>query len=155
MSALQYKFKFDMQMVKVKGFRDVRQTISEMRRMATMYANDVAKYVNWSLLDFYTMVKNLPYIPDPKGQETIRRPQFTLNGLGQGRDCDDKAIVMASYAHSNGIPWRFVVVSQRANGPFHHVYTEYYLGNKWLSVDATYPWNTLFAEQKYPLKKVG
>lgn len=144
-----------MRVTKVKVFKDVRQTISEMRRLATLYKNDIAQYATKPLTEFYDMVKNLAYIPDPTGQETIRRPGYTIRGIGPGRDCDDKAVVMASYAILNNIPWRFVVVSASAKGPYHHVFNEFFLGGKWLPVDATYPWNILFVSRDFPLKKVG
>jgi transglutaminase-like putative cysteine protease len=117
-----------------------------MKIIAETYREDVAEYASMNLLDFYTMVKDIPYKYDMvcgKLGEILQRPQYTLNRNGAGGDCDDKAIVMASYAILNKIPYRFKAVGKIPNGAVSHVYTEFQIEGEWIPVDATYPHNTL------------
>jgi transglutaminase-like putative cysteine protease len=78
------------------------------------------------------------YTKDVVGVETIQSPDMTLK-LRTG-DCDDKSILIASLLLSIGHPCRFVVVGPEKN-VYSHVYVETKIGNKWLPVETTEPWN--------------
>jgi transglutaminase-like putative cysteine protease len=66
-----------------------------------------------------------------------------MQGMGTGGDCDDKAIVLASYAKLHGIPYRFIAVRKADMPVLHHVYTELFLNDKWVWADCTYAVNNL------------
>ena len=117
-----------------------------MKRMVETYAGDVAPYASMSLSEFYDHVKRIPYkfdLINGKLAEVVKRPYYTLNQIGLGGDCDDKAIVMGAWAKLNGIPYRFKAVGKKLNGNLHHVYPELLLSGQWTACDATYPHNTL------------
>lgn len=126
--------------------KDVRQTIREMFKLIETCAEDVAPYATQTPEQFYSMVRALPYIPDPRGNEWVQRPASSLHGWGFFRDCDDKAILMAAYAKAAGIPFRIAIGGSRAyvdsrgrtEVPYHHVWPEFYMMGKWLPMDATY-----------------
>jgi transglutaminase-like putative cysteine protease len=80
--------------------------------------------------------------------EIIHRPALLLTRSGVSADCDDKAILIASWAQKRGIPWRFKAVGYGPAG-FSHVYNELMMDGQWVPVDATYERNTLFAETPY------
>lgn len=132
--------------------RSLEQTIDVIRRLATQYAEDLAPYATWPLSKIYNHVRNLRYERDPAGNELVKRPFYTLNGIGAGGDCDDKTVVLLAWAKLNQVPARIVVSGRSEKKPLHHVYPElYYMGN-WVPVDGTYPHNSLgrrlFLEKK-------
>ena len=122
--------------------RSVKQTGREMHRLIRQYAKDVALNASMPLREFYDAVKNMPYAPDPKEQEYVRRPQASFLGLGPGLDCDDKCIILAAYAELNNIPWKIIATGRGKQ--VRHVFPLFHIQGKWRPVDATYPRNTLF-----------
>lgn len=139
--------------------RKPSDTLKAMRRMAKKYATDVTPYAMMSPLHFFALLSSIPYSPDVwdgKKAEIIKRPHYTLNRMGEGGDCDDKAIAMASYLQLNGIPWRFVAVGRKKGGPPTHVYTEGQFGNTWVAFDATYHFNIAgYPMRHYPVRICG
>jgi len=137
--------------------KHVKQTLEQMKRLSIVYADDIAFLGTLSIQEYYDKIKNIPYKfdLDSKGNlvEILQRPLYTLNGQGYGGDCDDKAICMASWAHLNGLPFRFKAVGKTLNGKLHHVYPEILMNGQWLVCDATYPHNTL-GYPMYDYKKV-
>lgn len=128
----------------------VQTTLGEMHRLANQYAMDVAPYAGMPLRDFFDLVAKIPYHVDTwKGEpaEVVKRPSYTLRQLGAGGDCDDKAIVMASWAVLNHLPYRFIAAGRILDGPLHHVFTEIFYGGKWVPVDSTYPRNVFGIRQ--------
>ena len=77
------------------------------------------------------------YVRDVRGVETIQTPVKTLE-FGQG-DCDDKSTLLASLLESVGHPTRFVAVGF-VPGKFSHVYVETKVGNRWIALETTEPW---------------
>lgn len=117
-----------------------------MKELVKSYAKDMAPYATMSLLQIFDTVKMIPYVPDPKGVETLHRPLYTMNQWypDTGQDCDDKAIAIAAWAELNGIPWDFEIVARRHK--FHHVRAMLKVGGKWWTVDPTYMRNSIFRD---------
>jgi transglutaminase-like putative cysteine protease len=122
--------------------RSVRQTGREMHRIIREYCRDMALNASMPLREFYDNVKMMPYAPDPKNREYIRRPLASMLGLGPGLDCDDKCIIMMAYARLNNIPAK--MISTGRGKVVRHVFPLFLIQGKWRPVDATYPRNTLF-----------
>lgn len=121
---------------------DVAQTSREMYRMASAWREDMAPLASRSLPELFEILKNLPWRPDPYAAEVLQRPWYTLNRVGFGGDCDDKAIATGAYCHLHGLPFRFVAVA-RPGKSLHHVYTEIMIGTTWIPFDPTYKTNVL------------
>lgn len=114
-----------------------------MYRMASAWKQDMAPYASMSAAQVFNLLRLIPYRPDPPDVEFLQRPLHTIRMTGQGGDCDDKAIAAGSWAHLNGIPYRFVAVSRFPDRPLHHVYAEMYIGTRWIAFDPTYSFNVL------------
>jgi hypothetical protein len=123
--------------------KDVYQTGAEMARLVRTYYRDVSDYFDMPFGDYYRMVANLPYHPDPRGKETLSRPQYTLDPDYKPRDCDDKAILIGSWLYANRVPFRFIAVSGHKSQRLHHVFVLLDWCGKKVHADATYPKNTL------------
>lgn len=119
-----------------------------MHRMVRTYRNDMLPYAHLSLPDVFDLIKRIPFRPDPPDRELLQRPYYTMNHFGFGGDCDDKAICLACYCDLVGIGYRFVAVRRPDRDSLHHVFTELYIGDKWISADATYPFNSLGCERE-------
>jgi hypothetical protein len=132
-----------------RPLKNVKYTGKLMRELSVRYANDVSMFAHLSIIEFYDMVKNIPYKEDPKKVEFLQRPYYTLNQRGKGGDCDDKCIVMGAYLALAGIPFRFVAYGKKADGRLHHVIVEALITNdnntqgKWVHLDPTYSYNTI------------
>jgi hypothetical protein len=77
------------------------------------------------------------YVQDIRDVETIATPEKTLE-FAAG-DCDDKAVLLASMLESIGHPTRFVAIGF-APGVFVHVYVETKIGESWIPLETTEPW---------------
>lgn len=120
---------------------NVNQTGEKMRRLVCLYWPDLGAWLERPFVDFYVHVCRLPYIADPPGVETVSRPAYTLNGAYGPRDCDDKAVLCASWWHGHGRPVRFVASSTKPDKKLHHVFLQLDNG---VFVDATYKKNQQF-----------
>lgn len=132
-----------MGMYRERELLDLQQTSTEMYRLASAWAEDMAPYASCSLIEIFNLLKSLPFNPDPEDTEFLQRPWYTLNQVGEGGDCDDKAICAGAWATLNGIPFRFVAVSKSKSEDLHHVYTEMYINGTWEAFDPTYAFNVL------------
>lgn len=136
--------------ITTRPLKNVKYTGKLMEELSIRYQDDVAEHCHLSLMQFYDLVKNIPYKEDPKKIEFLQRPYYTLNQRGQGGDCDDKCICLGSYLTIAEIPFRFVAVGKDGGpkGRLHHVVVEALLddptGRKiWFHLDATYNFNTI------------
>lgn len=82
---------------------------------------------------------NWNYINDPYSSTDTWRPAnetindyYFVNGKSYTGDCDDFAILMASFARQVGYPSSIIAVY---NGNEGHAYAEYYNGKKWIPMD--------------------
>jgi hypothetical protein len=58
-----------------------------MRAMVKKYYLDMVEYASLSAIQMFTLIKNLPYRPDPPNVETLMRPKYTMTMRGYGGDC--------------------------------------------------------------------
>lgn len=113
---------------------------SDLRDLALSYTRGFDQK-DWfgEVESLHAMVRDkIRYVRDIRGVETIHTPDQILK-RGQG-DCDDKAILLASLLESIGHPTRFVAVGVN-NGPYSHVFVETKIGNKWIGLETTEPWD--------------
>jgi len=96
---------------------------------------------------FFSLVKNIPYRKDEKPVEVLARPAHILRFARLGMDCKKKNSLMAAFlrcqesgAYPNGIPYRFVASSRRADKRVHHVFCQAKLNGHWSTLDPTYAW---------------
>lgn len=98
------------------------------------YIGEVKSISSW-------VKRNIRYVKDIRGIETIQTPQKTLE-IGQG-DCDDHSVLVSTLLECIGHMTRFVAIGFMP-GTFQHVYTETKLGpkskNMWIAVETTEPW---------------
>lgn len=96
---------------------------------------------------------NIKYLPDVRDVETIQTPDYTLS-MRSG-DCDDHAVLMASYVESLGKQSRFLAIGIRGEG-FSHVSAQVLLGTRWVNLETIIPtlkeaWGTLPAGAPTPI----
>lgn len=118
-----------------RPLENVFQTAQEMRRLTLQYWGDLGPWLDAPFISFFNFVCALPYREDPPEVETVSRPLYLLDESYEPRDCDDKAVLIASWLHGHGLPVRFVGVSTLQNKELCHVFSE--CGG--LDIDATYP----------------
>lgn len=129
-----------------------KQTVAKIFEFAKQYKSDLEELKNKSIYGFYNLVRNLPYHADPKGEETVVRPKYTILPDWQGaRDCDDKTLLIGAFCELAGIAWRSIVCGQTKFKP-HHIYPEVKLNGHWQSADATYPDRCMFGKNLYEEK---
>jgi hypothetical protein len=121
---------------RVAELTDVRQTAFNMYRIAYAWKDDMAAYASMSM------------------QELLQRPFYTLNQVGRGGDCDDKAICVGAWCHLNGFPFRFLAVSMEPGADLHHVLTEIFYRGRWIEFDPTYNFNVLGRPLKQYTKRL-
>lgn len=128
---------------KVVELTDVQQTASNMYRIAYAWKDDMAPYASMHFNELFDLLKNIPFNADPVDTEQLQRPFYTLNQIGLGGDCDDKSICVGAWCHLNKFPFRFVAVSMNPDKQLHHVFTEIFYRNQWITFDPTYRFNVL------------
>ena len=128
-------------------YGNARQTGRRMHWLVENYYMDMAPFATLSHQQIFDKIKRIPFNPDPKNIELLKRPKFTMEQFGPGGDCDDKSICIAAWAKLNNIKWNFVAVGRRKPGklkiPLTHVFVRLYYPNSALNVDATYSTNVL------------
>lgn len=120
--------------------KSYEQTISLINYTAPIWVKkgDLDGCKSLSYKEFYTYIKSLPYIPDPKHAERLSRPAFTIDpDYDNSRDCDDKTLALATFCVMADIPYRIVVMG-RGLDP-HHVTLQVKDRGTWIYTDATYP----------------
>lgn len=128
---------------RVRELTNVNQTAFNMYRIAYAWKDDMAAYATLNLSELFNLLKNIPFNADPVDTELLQQPFYTLNQMGRGGDCDDKAICVGAWCHLNKLPFRFLAVSTQANGELHHVLTEILYHGSWIEFDPTYRFNVL------------
>jgi len=129
--------------------KDVNQTGAAMSRLVTTYYKDLGKLLKLPFGAFFAFVKALPYVADPKNEETVSRPCYSIRPSHSPRDCDDKAVLIGSYLFAAGIPFQFVAVAKNP-GPLHHTFAIAIMpSGRRVHCDATYKENTLGENKGY------
>lgn len=141
--------------IQVANEISIPQTIDKMRQMVDNYTGDLIEWFDWyeatygreiNLRSFYEYIKRLPYI-DYGGSEVVKRQKYTLM---EGGDCDQKAILLASYFRLKypEVDQFFKAIMPKKNPQpwYSHVYNQVCFPvmsgkEKVLPLDATYDWN--------------
>jgi hypothetical protein len=135
--------------VSIQKLTGARQTGKIMHQMVRQFSMDMAPYASMSLPEIYDKIKRLPFRHDPPGTEVVKRPYYTMRGIGAGGDCDDKCVALASWARLNSIPYRFIGTGRKKPGQkkrkilLSHVLCQLYINGGWLWADPTYGFNVL------------
>lgn len=129
-------------MVKTWELTSRAQSGRSIYRMAEFY-RDLGPYLDTSLNQFFTLVKNVPYVED-QGDELTARPKYYLNGTLDALDCKKKMVLIGAWLNAHGIDWRLVAVSEYPNQEIHHVLIQAWIDKKWKAIDPTYPEFKLF-----------
>jgi len=156
-------------MIKSEILESKEQTGKEMKRITKKYCDDLqhiflrykGKLISISDLPFiayFNLIKNMQYRQDKPPVEIVARPKILLKGIqsGAGLDCKKKAILIASWICLNvgKNNFRFVASSKRKDRQITHVFPEILVNEKWLPVDATYPQNKPFKNERLTAKEI-
>jgi hypothetical protein len=125
-------------MLRTGKVKNVMHTGKLMTQLSVKHCRDVAGFGHLSPLEYYDVLRRIPYNRDPDQTEWLQRPYFTLRGDTPGGDCDDKAICGGAYAVLCGYPFRFVAMGRYADKPLHHVATDMLINGEWTHFDPTY-----------------
>lgn len=87
---------------------------------------------------FFNICKDIKYKIDEKPIELLMRPYYAIEARKKGLDCKKKAVLMASFAKANNIPYRFIASSIKKNKRKHHVFTQLQINGEWINFDCTY-----------------
>lgn len=115
------------------GDAGVDKTIEEMRRMARADASsaEVRQLVgrfrddDWGFLQdaFRYVVKTVPYISDPAGEEFVVAPRHLIAKRWVGGDCDDMSTLLAALLIATGRKVWFKTIEWKPDvSGFTHVY---------------------------------
>jgi len=137
----------------IKPYWGIDNTLVNIKQLIKEYKNspEVAQFDGLALSQIFDAVKNIPYFEDPAEFEWIQSPKRTLQ---RGGDCDDKSILLGAIFDRLNVPYRMAVVSTLPSKDLHHIYPEIYLQGVWVPFDATYPYNKMFSESPFTLKRV-
>jgi hypothetical protein len=97
-----------------------------------------------SIVDFFDIVRLIPYRKDLKPIEVIARPYYILKHRALGMDCKKKSVLMASFFSLKKIPFRFIGSSRRPDKRIHHIFVQAKIhsggspSSKFENYDATY-----------------
>lgn len=114
----------------------------EMHRAVRLYSSDLGRYTEMSKRGFFDMVRKIPYSDDESlfGDESIELTPGPKTILAMPAiDCKKKAILVASWARENSVPYRFVAVCEDGSGIAHHVFPQLMNCGEWETADATFP----------------
>lgn len=133
---------------KLPGEQGIKQTVEIIKGIVQAYKKNlkirmkalriVKKYrMNDNKMKalFYWIKKNIKYVRDINGLETLHTPDKILE-IGAG-DCDDFVILAGSMLESIGYPVIFVVTSNRKDKKFNHIFLYTTDGKKRYTFDAT------------------
>lgn len=110
----------------------LRRTLKEVVRLSD-YTEDVEDYLPLSINQMFDVVRKIPYVPDPKHNEKVARPKYTIR---DGGDCDDKTVLFLAWLKAKGYDGGFSIVSQKWT--FSHIFPFVTINGKNIDLDATY-----------------
>jgi hypothetical protein len=139
-----------------------KQTIKKIYWLAEKFKNDLDKVYDITdgknvpvskipFIDFYNIVKNIPYKRDTDPVEVVARPRIIFENYqrGIGKDCKKAAVLFGAWFNKNGIAWRLVTVSTRPDKKIHHIFTQADIAGSgdFLNVDGTYSYMKPFQKK--------
>lgn len=122
--------------LKKEKLESYEKTIQRIFQFTNLYYEDVLFLQNKKPKEVFEIVKNLSYRADPRGIEFLSRPKFSLFSDFLPRDCDDKTLIITSYAKLKRFPYKIAVTGK--NREPHHVFPILLINNSWVIFDATY-----------------
>ncbi len=131
--------------VKTEPLAGKELTGQNMYRMVDMYFGDLGPALHNSFSTWFDFVKNIPYVSDIERfqnrlLEIVPRPKYLLDrAMFPKIDCKKKSILIGAWAKGNGVPFRFVAVSDRPDHEPTHVFPQVDFGAGWINADATLP----------------
>jgi hypothetical protein len=129
----------------------LNNTLYEVNRLSFTYKNDLLKFKNYSLKEFYDYAKNIEYKKDPDKIEMILRPEKLL--IRQAGDCDCKTVLCLAFFRLKNIPCGFSIVSAKFMYPFHHIFPFVILDGHAIDFDATYSFNEIGNKKTWSKRK--
>lgn len=79
---------------------------------------------------------NIRYVKDPPDVELVQTPQYTLQQ--RAGDCDDHAVLLASFLNSTGHPVEFMALGLNGQ-PLSHVLCRTVIRNRWVAAETIIP----------------
>lgn len=136
-----------MGVIKLKTEPLAGKELTGQKMYATVDANyaDIGGGMKMPFQAWYDYVRQIPYISDSERfqdrlLEVVPRPAYCMDRkLFPKIDCKKKSILIGSWAKGNGVPFRFVAVSDRPDGEATHVFPQLDFGDGWVNADATLP----------------
>ncbi|AFM27249.1 transglutaminase-like domain-containing protein [Desulfomonile tiedjei] len=110
--------------------RFIRSDSPEIIRKAQEIVGNETDPVKAALLVNSWVFKNLKKVPTPAVPDA-----FSVLQMGQG-DCNEHAVLAASFARAIGLPAQIAVgLIYSEGGFFYHAWVEYWTGSSWLAAD--------------------
>jgi len=132
-----------------QNLSDKKETAEKMYYLVNRYFRDLSKFktkkngkivpvTELNIIEFFDLVRSIPYRKDVKPIEVVSRPKYILKFRKSGADCKKKGILMGAYLKYNNLPYRFMSSSRKPSGRIHHVFPQIFINGKWKNLDATY-----------------
>lgn len=136
------------------GAAGARQSLKVMRQIVLVhrmnplvvsYARQIVNNAGIRMKDYPAqahaiydwITQNIAFTRDPVGVDLYMTPEVTLhNGAG---DCDDLAILFASFMESLGHPSGFLAIREPGSDTFNHVLAITRIGDRWICADCSNP----------------
>jgi len=134
-------------LIQVEPHQGKELTGRRMYQFAENFSSDLGELARLPLPDFFMRVADIPYesdddlFPGSESVEVNARPAYLLDrSIFPALDCKKKSILMGAWARENGIPFRFLAVSELPTRRVHHVFADLNLpAGGWTTADATFP----------------
>ena len=107
-----------------------RQIVNLAGIRARDYAAQAQAVYNW-------IVQNIAFVRDPVGTDLYMTPDVILH-TGAG-DCDDLAILFATFMESLGHPAGFLAIREPGSPTYNHVIAITRIGSRWICADCSMP----------------
>ena len=123
-------------------FQLARKFSGDLDNVYTMINGGTVPLSALTLIEYFDLVKNIPYKRDIAPVEIVSRPVIIFENylLGIGRDCKKAAVLIGSYLEKKRFLWRLAVISTRPDKKIHHVFpqADIHANGNYLNLDATY-----------------
>jgi hypothetical protein len=128
----------------------VEQFYLDLNLCFIVKANKQIPLTKLTLEEYFDFVKNIPYRKDPRPVEIVSRPYYIIKHRALGMDCKKKNTLIASFLRIKNFKYRAIGQSTRPDGQIHHIFFELWEPDlkQWKPVDATYPTNKIFQQNK-------
>lgn len=137
--------------LKTQEMQGKELTGEEMHAVTESFYKDLGPHLSGPFSLWFDYVKAIPYESDiqkfpERVIELVARPLYSMNREILPRiDCKKKSILIGSWARGNGLPFRYLAVSDSPDKTVTHVFPQidFRDGAGWVTVDATLPENKI------------